>query len=216
MIAGHRALLDALHEMGAAGLSPGASGNISVRVDDGMIISASGAVAGKATDNDIVFVAEQTTSLVDWPDDQPRPSSEWQMHQALYRSHPHINAVVHCHSTHATALACMRRPIPAFHYMVSVAGGDDIPCCDYALFGSEALSTAVCQTLAHRHACLMANHGQICIADDATRALALAKEVEALAASYLLCLQSGEPVLLSDQQMAEVTNAFSHYGQRLK
>ena len=75
MIAGHRALLDALHEMGAAGLSPGASGNISVRVDDGMIISASGAVAGKATDNDIVFVAEQTTSLVDWPDDQPRPSS---------------------------------------------------------------------------------------------------------------------------------------------
>ena len=216
MIAGRRALLDALHEMGAARLSPGASGNISVRAPGGMIISASGAVAANATDNDIVFVPLQTSSLDDWLEDQPRPSSEWQMHQALYGSHPHINAVVHCHSTHATALACMRRRIPAFHYMVSVAGGDDIPCSDYALFGSEALSKTVCQTLSNRQACLMANHGQICIAENAERALALANEVEALAASYLLCLQSGEPVLLSNEEMADVVTAFSHYGQRLK
>ncbi len=211
-----RALLDALHAMGAAQLSPGASGNISVRVDGGMLISASGAVAQRATGCDVVYVADTLKNLDNWPADQPRPSSEWRMHQALYASHPRANAVVHCHSLNATALACQRRAIPAFHYMVSVAGGDDIPCTDYALFGSEALSEHVCLALENRQACLMANHGQICIGDTAEAALALAQEVEALAACYLLSCQNGEPTLLSAAEMKQVQQAFSHYGQRLK
>ena len=209
-------LLRALHNMGAAQLSPGASGNISVRVDDGMLISASGAVAASASIADIAFVPADCLSLDPWPDGQPRPSSEWRMHQALYASHPDAGAVVHCHSLHATALACQRRGIPPFHYMVSIAGGDDIPCADYALFGSEQLSQIVCHTLQHRRACLMANHGQICIGDTADTALALAKEVESLAACYLASQQHCEPVLLSRQEMDAVRNAFSHYGQRLK
>lgn len=211
-----RALLDALHRMGREQLSPGASGNISVRVDGGMLISASGAVASSATDSDLCFVDQQLNSLDDWPDEYARPSSEWRMHQALYASHPQAHAVVHCHSPNATALACQRRAIPAFHYMVSIAGGNDIPCADYALFGSDELSAAVCKALEDRQACLMANHGQICIADSAAAALALATEVEALAATYLLSCQHGEPVLLSDLEMAAVHRAFSGYGQRLR
>ena len=209
-------LLRALHDMGAAQLSPGASGNISVRVEGGMLVSASGAVAANASSRDIAFVPESCHSLESWPDDQPRPSSEWRMHQALYNSHPDAMAVVHCHSLHATALACQRRRIPPFHYMVSIAGGDDIPCADYALFGSEELSQVVCNTLQHRRACLMANHGQICIGDSAATALALAREVESLAACYLASLQNGDPVLLTPQEMNAVYEAFSHYGQRLK
>lgn len=209
-------LLRTLHDMGAAQLSPGASGNISVRVEGGMLISASGAVAATASNDDLAFVPTHCRSLEHWPDDQPRPSSEWRMHQALYSSHPEAMAVVHCHSLHATALACQRRRIPPFHYMVSIAGGDDIPCADYALFGSEELSQIVCKTLQQRRACLMANHGQICIGDSPATALALAREVESLAACYLTSLQSGEPVLLTPQEMDDVYQAFSHYGQRLK
>lgn len=211
-----RALLEALHNMGAAQLSPGASGNISVRVEGGMLISASGCVAARASEQDLCFVGQDLNSLADWPDDRARPSSEWRMHQALYARHPRAQAVVHCHSANATALACQRRAIPPFHYMVSIAGGNDIPCTDYALFGSDELSAAVCKALEDRQACLMANHGQICIADSPTKALALAREVEALAATYILSCQCGEPSLLSDLEMAAVHQAFANYGQRLR
>lgn len=209
-------LLNALHAMAAAKLSPGASGNISVRVEQGMLISASGITAGSATLDDIAFVPADCQSLDAWPDTQARPSSEWRMHQALYASHPEANAVVHCHSLHATAIACQRRRIPAFHYMVCIAGGDDIPCADYAVFGSDALSRNVSHALRNRSACLMANHGQLCIGDSASRALALAIEVEALAACYSASQQHGEPTLLTEAEMLEVKHAFSHYGQRLK
>lgn len=215
MQAKRRALLDALHNMGAEQLSPGASGNISIRVAGGMLISASGCVAAKASDKDLCFVDQGLNSLDNWPGEQARPSSEWRMHQALYAQHPRAQAVVHCHSPSATALACQRRAIPAFHYMVSIAGGNDIPCTDYALFGSDALSDTVCQALQNRHACLMANHGQICLADSPAKALALAREVEALATTYLLSCQLGEPIILSDEEMADVHKAFTHYGQRL-
>ena len=125
-----------------------------------------------------------------------------------------MGAIVHCHSPNATAVACQRRSIPPFHYMVAVAGGADIRCVDYATFGTQALSDAVVDALDGRSACLMANHGQVAVAANVAAALDLACEVEELAKQYVLALQMGEPVLLSSDEMDEVIEKFKTYGKQ--
>ena len=122
--------------------------------------------------------------------------------------------MVHAHSPFAVALACLRRDIPAFHYMVAMAGGTDIRCAPYATFGTQALSDAVIAALEGRRACLMANHGLVAWGRSLEGALALAIEVEALCGQYLRCLQVGEPVLLTDTEMAEVLERFKDYGAK--
>lgn len=143
-----------------------------------------------------------------------KPSSEWRIHRDLYRARPEVAAVVHAHSPHAVSLACLRKPIPAFHYMVAAAGGRDIPCAGYATFGTEALSQNVLAALAGRRACLMANHGQVAIGHGLEEALRLAEIVEELSAQYWRACLMGEPVLLSEAEMEEVLARFADYGQR--
>ena len=136
------------------------------------------------------------------------------MHWQIYLDHPEAGGIVHCHSRYATVLACQRKEIPAFHYMIAVAGGSSIPCAPYALYGSQALSERVSHALKQRKACLLANHGQIAYGSDPTTALTLAKEVEELAANYYFSLQHGGPTLLSEQEMAEVLAQYADYGQQ--
>jgi L-fuculose-phosphate aldolase len=147
-----------------------------------------------------------------------KPSSEWRFHRDIYAAHAGVGAIVHAHAQHSTALACLRREIPAFHYMVAKAGGNTIPCADYATFGTQALSDAVVSALQQRRACLMANHGMIATGATLPAALMLAQEVESLAALYcqalLLAQATGTtPVLLDDAEMARVANQFAGYGQ---
>ncbi len=130
----------------------------------------------------------------------------------MYRARPDALAILHAHPAYSMALACLRRPLPAFHYMVAVAGGRDIRCAEYATFGSQALSDHVLQALENRRACLMANHGIIALARDLAGALSLALEIEQLACSYLQCLAAGEPVLLDDAEMDRVLEKFKTYG----
>ena len=132
---------------------------------------------------------------------------------AILARRPELNAVVHVHSPHATALACLRRPLPAFHYMVAVAGGSDVPCTPYHLFGTQALSDAVAQAFETRDACLMANHGLVAGGRSLAQALKVAVEIEALCGIYLQALSVGEPAVLDDAQMAEVIERFKTYGQ---
>jgi L-fuculose-phosphate aldolase len=120
---------------------------------------------------------------------------------------------VHTHSHFCSALACLRRDIPAFHYMVAKAGGDSIRCSAYATFGTQALSDAVVTALADRSACLMANHGMIALGGDLQAALLLAQEVESLAGQYCQALQLGQPVLLDAAEMVRVAQQFESYGQ---
>ena len=136
------------------------------------------------------------------------------MHLGIYLGKPPAGAVVHAHSTFATTLSCLRKPIPAFYYMVAVAGGADIRCSDYALFGTQELSDTMLKALEDRRACLLATHGMICFHDNLEKALWLAVEVETLAKQYWHACQAGEPVLLSDDQMAEVMEKFKSYGKQ--
>ncbi|WP_339674257.1 class II aldolase/adducin family protein [uncultured Zhongshania sp.] len=204
-------LVSALHGLSRAQLSPGASGNASVKTpDDGMLISATGQIAANTRPSDLVYIKPdgQITG------GQLKPSSEWRMHWQVYQDHPEAGGIVHCHSRYATVLACQRKEIPAFHYMIAVAGGSSIPCAPYALYGSKELSERVSHALQQRKACLLANHGQIAFGSDPIKALALAKEVEELAANYYFSLQHGGPTLLSEQEMAEVLAQYADYGQQ--
>jgi L-fuculose-phosphate aldolase len=190
------------------GLNQGAAGNVSVRLDAGFLITPSGLANDTLKPAQMVamdFAGNARGAL--------KPSSEWRIHRDIYRARHDVHAVVHAHSPHAVSLACLRIDIPAFHYMVAVAGGKNIRCADYATFGTQALSDAVLAALTDRRACLMANHGLIAVGDSLDAALALAVEVEALCAQYWRAKLMGEPVLLSDPEMDEVLERFRNYGQ---
>jgi L-fuculose-phosphate aldolase len=197
-------------EMSRSGLSPGRSGNVSCRFKDGMLITPSGRRYDETDPDDIVFVAADGSV----PKRQLKPSSEWHFHLAVYKERPDAEAVVHAHSTHATVLACAHKPIPAFHYMVGVAGGDDIPCAPYATFGSEELARHVARVLKDRDACLLANHGQIALGPTLANALELAFEVESLAEQYYKVLALGAARLLDDAEMKRIAEKFKHYGRK--
>jgi L-fuculose-phosphate aldolase len=195
--------------MSASGLSPGRSGNVSARFSDGMLITPSGLAYDLMESADIVFV--DGDGSVD--SGQRAPSTEWHFHLAAYRARPDLHALVHTHSLHATVLACAGRNIPAFHYMVAVAGGSDIPLVPYATFGTAQLAEYVAAGLASRKACLMANHGQVALGTSLAAALELAHEVEVLAEQYLKVLMLGPAKLLPDEEMAIVLEKFKSYGR---
>jgi L-fuculose-phosphate aldolase len=208
--AARRQVLDTALAMSRQGLSPGRSGNVSARFDGDVLITPSGMAYDVLTPADIVRVALDGQAA----SSQRKPSSELHFHLATYRARPDIGAIVHTHSLHATVLACARRAIPAFHYMVAVAGGDDIPLVPYATFGTDELARRVAAGLTHRNACLMANHGQIAVGATCAEALALAAEVEVLAEQYVKVLTLGSPHILARDEMARVLERFAGYGQK--
>jgi len=200
------AIVETARRMNLKGLNQGRSGNVSARYRDGMLITASGCHFDEITPEHIV-----ESDLNGHYRGPLKPSSERSFHAAIYRHRPDAGAVVHVHSPWATTIACMRRPIPAFHYMVAVAGGRDIPCVPYATFGTDELAENVGSAMATRDACLMANHGQVALAGSVPAALELAMEVELLARCYGQALSLGEPVLLNDADMDEVLERFQSY-----
>lgn len=204
-----REVIETARAMANDGLSVGTSGNVSCRWDDGMLVTPSGVPYDDLVPGDIVFVASDGT----WRETRRKPSSEWRFHLAAFQARPDDGAVVHCHSLNATALACAHKPIPAFHYMVAVAGGTDIPLVPYATFGTATLAAGIAAALRTRKAALMANHGQIACGRTLTDALDLAQEVENLAAQYVKVLELGEPKLLSGDEMDRVIKRFSTYGK---
>ena len=212
-VTGERALrmqlATAARRLSASGMNPGRSGNLSSRVEGGIVITPSGAVYETLHGDDLVFLTGDGT----FGGGQRKPSTEWRLHRDLYARFPDAGAVVHSHSPFATTLACLARGIPAFHYEVAFAGGSDIRCAPYATFGTQELSNHALEALAGRRACLLANHGAVAWGEDIARAVDLAEKVEALARLYWQALQVGEPHLLSDAEMATVLAKFSTYGR---
>jgi L-fuculose-phosphate aldolase len=210
-----RGIVETACEMERLGINQGTSGNVSARFVDGLLITPSGVPARELSEENIVFLR------LDVQDDDEvfriaRPSSEWRIHRDILRERGDMHAVVHTHSSAATALAIQCRDIPAVHYMVAAAGGRSIRCAPYAVFGSQRLSDHALTALAGHRACLLAHHGVIALGVDLARALWLAHEVEVLAKQYLLALQLGTPPVLSDEQMDEVLEKFKTYGRRNK
>lgn len=196
-------------ELAQRGLSVASTGNVSLRDGDTVWITRSGASSAQIEANDVVAVDLDGKVL----SGQGRPSSEWQLHTEVYRRRPQVNAIVHCHSRHATALACQRRELPPFHYMVTALGGRCVPCCDYATFGTEQLALLVADCLGQQfNACLLANHGQLTLGPDLTQALARAELLEELAATLLSAEAVAPVTLLSDTELSDAEAQFHGYG----
>lgn len=202
-------LISAARAMQPAGLNRGTAGNVSMRSGDGFYITPTGMAYDALREDDIPLMALDGSHL-----GSRKPSSEWRFHRDLYASRPDVGAVLHAHSPFAVSLACLRLGIPAFHYMIARFGGDSIRCARYAIFGSEALSTAALAAMAERKGCLLANHGMLVAGRDLAEALALAIELEELCEQYWRASQLGSPVLLSTEEMAEVIDKFKGYGQQ--
>lgn len=203
------ALVYTARSMNKTGLNQGTSGNISLRTDRGFLITPSALAYDRCRAADIVELAADGQVI----SGAGKPSSEWRLHRDIYTRRKEAGAVLHAHPPWCTTLACLERDIPAFHYMVAMAGGDSISCAPYAVFGSSELSENVLAALNHgRCACLLAHHGMVCYSSDLHGVLALATEIENLARVYVLALQTGLPVsLLSREEMQAVHKRFKGY-----
>ena len=195
------------------GLNKGVAGNLSVRTEEngeaGFLITPTGIAYESLAPADIVFMRLDGT-----PDGRRKPSSEWRFHHDIYAARPEAGAILHAHSPFATSLACLRRDIPPFHYMIARFGGDTIRCADYATFGSQALSDNALAALRERCACLLANHGLLVFGKTLAQLFAIAVEFEALCEQYWRACQLGQPVLLDPDEMATVQAKFASYGQQ--
>ena len=204
-----KALAAAYRTLGERGIIVGSSGNVSVRTDAGMAITPSGGDPGGARASDMVSISLDGTVL-----GKGTPSSEWAMHAAIYKAKPEAACIVHAHSDACTALACLGKGLPGFHYMVVRFGGDDVPCAPYTTFGTPALADACAEAIRDRSACLLANHGMILHAKSVDAAISDAILLEQLCRQYLLALSAGKPVLLTAKQIAEARERFKTYGPR--
>ena len=209
----HLRLIDTARRVALAGLNRGAAGNLSVRAveggEAGYLITPTGMVYETMEPEDIVFMRFDGTHS-----GRRQPSSEWRFHHDIYAAHPEAGAVLHAHAPFATSLACLRRDIPPFHYMIARFGGDSVRCAQYATFGTQALSDRALAALQDRCACLLANHGMLAFGRTLEQAFDLGVELEALCEQYWRACQLGQPVLLDADEMKAVLAKFASYGQQ--
>ena len=202
-------LLDTSRRLVELGLNRGTAGNASVRYGDGFLITPSALPVSEMTPDSMVRM-----NLDGSVKQGGKPSSEWRFHRDILAARPELGAVIHTHSINATTIACLRRDVPPVHYMIAMAGGDNIRCTPYTVFGEQALSDHALEALRDRKACLLGNHGMIALGTDLTDALAVTVEVEFVCEIYWRTLQAGEPQILTAQQMHEVKQKFVEYKKR--
>ncbi|OGR95312.1 MAG: fuculose phosphate aldolase [Elusimicrobia bacterium RBG_16_66_12] len=208
-----RKVIETCLELERCGLNQGTAGNVSVRLSadpsDGILITPT------ALRYDIMQPEDMAHMDFDGGHSgRHEPSSEWRFHRDIYRARPEVGAVIHTHGGYSTTLACLRREIPAFHYMIALFGGSNIRCCDYATYGTQELSDHVLRALEGRSAALMGGHGLVVLGPNLQRALALTVEAETLAMMYWRAAQMGQPRLLSDPEIVRVREKFAAYGAK--
>ena len=200
-------------KLNSTNLSPLRSGNISMRTKeddkDGYLITPSGKKYETLKPEDIVFMSLNEDA--ENKGSSNKPSSEWRFHRDIYSNKKEAQAIVHAHSPHATAVSSHGKTIPPFHYMIALAGGEDIKCAEYATFGTEELSKNVIKALENRSACLMSNHGQVAFGKNLEDAFELAQEIENICHQYIIALRLGEPKILSLEEMKKVLDKAKNY-----
>ncbi len=201
-------IIEAAKRIYTLGLNRGSSGNLSCRAEKkGFLITTSGSSFENLLEENIVTMSNDGKVI-----DGENPSSEWRIHMDLYKARPDFDAIVHTHSKYASVLACLRKELPSFHYMVAIAGGENVRCCPYALFGTKELSENVIESMVDRRACLMSNHGLVVGSSSLSNAIYIADEVESLCEQYVQALSTGKVHLLTSSQMGKVLKKFKNYG----
>ena len=202
-------LCDAIIKLNTLGLNHGATGNCSIRKEEGFLISPSG-ISNDSLKSEHIVLMKMDGTLVN--PKKLQPSSDWLFHRDIFTSRKDVNAVVHTHSVYASALSVLGAAIPQFHYMIAVTGGKEIPCAQYAMFGTQELSDNILKSLGKQKACLMSNHGLITVGTDLKEAVDIAEEVEHLSKMYVIANMPRKPHLLSDEEMDDVLKRFQSYG----
>tara|TARA_A100001011_G_C14171309_1_gene782640 strand:- start:507 stop:1166 length:660 start_codon:yes stop_codon:yes gene_type:complete len=201
-------------KLNTTNLSPLRSGNISIRIneddEDGYLITPSGKKYENLKPEDIVFMPFNKKNE-SFDEKDKNPSSEWRFHHDIYKNKKEAKAIVHAHSPNATAVSSHGKPVPPFHYMVALAGGEDIKCANYATFGTKELSNNVIKALENRKACLMSNHGQVAFGNNLEEAFELALEIENICHQYVIALKIGDPKILSFEEMKKVLEKAKNY-----
>ena len=200
-------------KLNTTNLSPLRSGNISMRSKeaekDGYLITPSGKKYESLKPEDIVFMGLNEEEKKNGSEN--KPSSEWRFHRDIYINKKSAEAIVHAHSPHATAVSSYGKSIPPFHYMIALAGGEDIKCAEYATFGTDELSRNIIEALENRSACLMSNHGQVAFGKNLDQAFELAQEIENICHQYTIALKLGKPKILSFEEMKKVLEKAKDY-----
>ena len=208
MVSKKQKLIEACNKISRLGLIKGSSGNLSLRIDtERYLLTSSGCSLEHLKDQDIVTMSIDGKII-----SGENPSSEWMIHGDLYKERSDIRSIVHTHSKYVCVLACLHKELPPFHYMVAIAGGENIRCCPYELFGTKKLSNNVIEAMKNRNACLMANHGLVVGSSSLANSVYIAEEVESLCEQYVNALAIGKVKLLSKKQMKDVLEKFKHYG----
>ena len=208
MVSKKQKLIEACNKISRLGLIKGSSGNLSLRIDtERYLLTSSGCSLEHLKDQDIVTMSIDGKII-----SGENPSSEWMIHGDLYKERSDIRSIVHTHSKYVCVLACLHKELPPFHYMVAIAGGENIRCCPYELFGTKKLSNNVIEAMKNRNACLMANHGLVVGSSSLANSVYIAEEVESLCEQYVNALAIGNVQLLSQKQMKEVLEKFKNYG----
>ena len=202
-------LCDAIIKLNTLGLNHGATGNCSIRKEEGFLISPSG-ISNDSLKSEHIVLMKMDGTLVN--PKKLQPSSEWRFHRDIFTSRKDVNAVVHTHSVYASALSVLGAAIPQFHYMIAVSGGKEIPCARYAMFGTQELSDNILKSLGKQKACLISNHGVITVGTDLKEAVDIAEEVEHLSKMYVIANMPRKSDLLSDKEMDDVLKRFQSYG----
>jgi L-fuculose-phosphate aldolase len=203
-------LVSTARRMSELGLTPGMSGNVSVRSPAGILVTPSGMPYSELRPDDCVEVKADGAIRPG----QRTPSTEWRLHRDILGARQDVEAIVHTHSLYCTTISMLRRPIPAVHYMIVLAGSDEIPCAEYATFGSAELALQAVTALRGGDACLLANHGMVALGRSLQAALKLAAEVETLAAQFWHAAQVGSPHVLDRDELRKVRDRFAEYGQK--
>ena len=203
-------------KLNTTNLSPLRSGNISVRGIqgdvEGFFITPSGKKYESLKPEDIVFLSiKEEKDFLSWFNLGKNPSSEWRFHQDIYKNKWQAKAIVHAHSPNATAVSTHGQEIPPFHYMIALAGGENIKCSEYATFGTHELSANIVKALENRKACLISNHGQVAFGENLSKAFELAQEVENICQQYIIALKMGEPKILSFSEMQKILEKVKNY-----
>jgi L-fuculose-phosphate aldolase len=198
----------AAHVSELARLTPGRTGNLSVRREDALAITPSGVPYDDIEPADVPVVSLDGTRLAgEWA-----PSSETPMHRHIYRRFD-TGAIVHVHSPWATTLAVLREPLPPVHYMVALAG-ERVPVAAYATYGTEALAANAVEAMADADsdACLLANHGLVATGADADTAIETARTVESVARVYCQARAFGTPEELPPAEIERTARKLREYG----
>jgi len=214
MIDLRKKIIKYVKKLNSTNLSALRSGNISIRASangiNGFLITPSGIKYNNLEPKNIIFISESGL----FENEKTQPSSEWKAHRDIYLLKKEVKSIVHCHSVCATAVSSFRKSVPAFHYMIGIAGGNDIKCAKYATFGSKELSLNITKSLKKRSACLISNHGQVAVGNSLEEAFELAEEVENLCNQYINCLRVGIPKILSKKEMERVLERMKNYKKR--